>query len=155
MRKFYVVQLTEEDRNRLLEMTRKGKVSARMLKRANILLLSDEGKKDEEIAAIVRCSNSTVERTRKRFIQAGLDAGLKEKPRPGARPLLDARGEAHLVALACSEAPEGRETWTMQLIADRLVELGIVESISDETVRRQLKKTSSSPGRRNSGVSPE
>lgn len=155
MRKFYVVKLTEEDRSRLLEMTRKGMVGARMLKRANILLLSDEGKKDEEIAAIVRCSNSTVERTRKRFIQAGLDAGLKEKPRPGATPLLDARGEAHLVAVACSKAPEGRETWTMQLIADRLVELGIVESISGETVRRRLKKTNSSPGRRSSGASPE
>ena len=76
-------------------------------------------------------------------------------PRPGATPLLDARGEAHLVAVACSKAPEGRETWKMQLIADRLVELGIVESISGETVRRRLKKTNSSPGRRSSGASPE
>ena len=140
MRKLHVVRLTPEERARLLALTSKGKTSARMLRRAHILLLTDEGKKDEEIAAAVRASISTVERTRKRFIQAGLDAALKEKPRPGAEPRLDGRAEAYLVALACSSPPEGRQSWTMQLLADRLVELEIVEAISDETVRRVLKK---------------
>jgi transposase len=154
MRKLHVVKLTQEERDRLLALTRKGTTSARMLKRAHILLLTDEGIKDETIASIVKSSVSTVERTRKRFIQAGVDAALKEKPRPGAEPRLDGRAEAHLVALACSTPPEGRKKWTMQLLADRLVELQFVDSISDETVRRTLKKTTSSPGRRSSGASP-
>lgn len=154
MRKLHVVKLKSEDRERLLAMTRKGKTRARMLRRAQILLLSDEGVKDETIAVTLKCSVSTVERTRKCFIQSGVDAALREKPRPGAKPRLDGHAEAHLVALACSDPPEGRAIWTMQLLADRLVELKIVESISDETVRRTLKKTRSSPGRRSSGASP-
>jgi transposase len=152
MRKLHVVKLTQEERERLLALTRKGTTSARMLRRAHILLLTDEGIKDETIASIVKSAVATVERTRKRFIQAGLDAALKEKPRPGAEPRLDPRSEAHLVALACSAPPEGRQKWTMQLLADRLVELELVDSISDETVRRTLKKTKSSPGRRSSGA---
>ena len=154
MRKLHVVKLTPEERDRLLSLTRKGTTSARMLRRAHILLLTDEGIKDETIASIVKSSVSTVERTRKRFIQAGVDAALKEKPRPGAEPRLEPRTEAHLVALACSAPPEGRQKWTMQLLADRLVELELVDSISDETVRRTLKKTTSSPGRRSSGALP-
>jgi transposase len=141
MRKLHVVKLTQEERGQLLALTRKGKTSARMLRRAHVLLLADEGIKDETIASIVKGSVSTVERTRKRYIQAGIDAALKEKPRPGVEPRLDGRGEAHLVALACSAPPEGRQQWTMQLLADRLVELELVDSISDETVRRTLKKT--------------
>ncbi|RKY62069.1 MAG: hypothetical protein DRP95_02040 [Candidatus Latescibacterota bacterium] len=90
---------------------------------------------------------------RKRFAEEGLEAALNERPHPGAKPKLDGKQEAFLVALACSDPPEGREHWTMQLLADRLVELGVVESISDETVRRVLKKTTSSPGRKDSGVS--
>lgn len=153
MRKLHVVKLSDEQRKQLLDLTRKGKTSARMLRRANILLLTDEGMKDETIATTLNCSVSTIERTRKRFIQAGLEAALKEKPRPGGEVRLDARGEAHLIALACSTPPEGHAKWTMQLLADRLVELGVVETISDETVRRNLKKTFSNHGRRNSGVS--
>ena len=152
MRKRHVVRLMQEDRERLLALTQKGRINARMLRRAHILLLSDEGVKDEVIAASVKGSLSTVERTRKRFVQAGVDAALKEKPRKGAEPRLDGRGEAHLTALACSAPPEGRSTWTMQLLADHLVELEVVETISDETVRRTLKKTTSSPGRRSSGA---
>lgn len=154
MRKLHVVKLSNEERKQLLALTRKGKTDARMLRRANILLLTDEGRKDKDIVAALNCSVSTVERTRKRFIQAGLEAALKEKPRPGGEVRLDARGEAHLVALACSTPPEGRAKWTMQLLADRLVELGVVETISDETVRRCLKKTFSNHGKRNSGASP-
>jgi transposase len=122
-------------------MTRRGTVKVRSLHRAEALLLSDDGMKDERIAERVGISVSTVERTRRRYLQAGLDAALTEKPRPGAEPRLDARAQAFLVALACSDPPEGRDTWTMQLLADRLVELRYVESVSDETVRRTLKKT--------------
>jgi transposase len=154
MRKLHVVKLSQEERDRLLALTRRGTTSVRMIRRAHVLLLADEGIKDETIASIVKGSVSTVERTRKRFIQAGLDAALKEKPRPGADRRLDGHAEAHLVALACSTPPEGRQQWTMQLLADRLVELDLVDSISDETVRRTLKKTTSSPGRRSSGASP-
>lgn len=141
MRKLHVVKLKPEERARLQEMTRRGTVKVRMLHRAEVLLLSDDGMRDDRIAERVGVSVSTVERTRKRYLQAGLDAALTEKPRPGAEPRLDAKAEAFLVALACSDPPEGRDTWTMQLLADRLVELNYVESISDETVRRRLKKT--------------
>ena len=96
---------------------------------------------------------ATLYNWRKRLAEEGLEAALHDRPRPGARPKLDAKGEATLIALACSDPPEGRECWTMQLLADRLVELGVVEAISDETVRRTLKKTRLSPGRRSSGVS--
>jgi hypothetical protein len=96
---------------------------------------------------------STVERARRKYHDAGVEHALSERPRPGATPKLDGTGEAVLVALACSEAPAGRACWTMQLLADRLVELQLVDAISDETVRRTLKKTSSSPGRPSSGVS--
>ena len=154
MPKLHVVELVPAERDRLRGLTRKGQVNARMLCRAHILLLSDEGRKDHEISAALHCSVTTVERTRKRFLQAGLDAALTENPRPGAQRRLNSRAESYLVALACSEPPEGRQTWTMQLLADRLVELEVVDSISDETVRRTLKKTTSSPGRRSSGASP-
>jgi transposase len=152
MRKLHVVKLTQEQRQQLLALTQKGEVKARMLRRAHVLLLTDEGMKDEDIAAVVKASLSTVQRTRKRFIQAGLEPALKEKPRPGAEPRLDGHAEAHLVALACSDPPEGRQRWTMQLLADRLVELKLVDAVSDDTVRRTLKKTRSSPGRRSSGA---
>lgn len=141
MRKLHVVRLSEQERARLQDMTRKGVVHVRMLHRAEALLLSDDGMRDERIAERIGISVSTVERTRRQYRQAGLDAALREKPRPGAVPKLDAKAEAYLVALACSDPPEGRDTWTMQLLADRLVELNYVESISDETVRRRLKKT--------------
>lgn len=141
MRKLHVVKLKPEERAVLREMTRKGTCKVRSLHRAETLLFSDDGMKDDRIAERVGISISTVERTRKRYQQAGLDAALTEKPRPGAEPRLDAKAEAFLVALACSDPPEGRDTWTMQLLADRLVELNYVESISDETVRRRLKKT--------------
>jgi transposase len=141
MRKLHVVKLKPEERSRLQEMTRKGTIQVRSLRRAEALLLSDDGMKDERIAERLGISVSTVERTRRRYTQAGVDAALTEKPRPGAEPRLDARGEAFLVALTCSAPPEGRGRWTMQMMADRLVELNYVESISDETVRRSLKKT--------------
>lgn len=140
MPKKYVVTLTEDQESYLLDLLKKGKAKARKLTRARILLLSAEGKTDQTIADVLKVNPQTVRNIRKRFAEEGLEAALEERPRPGAQPKLDAKQEAFLIALACSDPPEGREHWTMQLLADRLVELGIVESISDETVRRVLKK---------------
>jgi transposase len=150
--KAYVVTLTEKERLYLLDLLKKGEVKARMVTRARILLLSAEGKTDQSIADVLKVNPQTVRHIRKRFAEEGLEAALQERPRPGGQPKLDSKQEAFLIALACSEPPEGREYWTMQLLANRLVELKIVESISDETVRRVLKKTTSSPGRRSSGA---
>jgi transposase len=124
------------------------------LKRALVLLAADEGRKDEQIAESARVHRTTVEYLRKRFVEEGLEAALSEHPRPGKARLLDGKQEAYLVALACSKPPSGRVSWTMQLLADRLVELQIVENISDETVRRTLKRGRSSPGSAGNGASP-
>lgn len=144
--KRYVVELTEAERTQLLDLTSKGKVSARKLKRAHILLLADEGRTDLAIAAALHVSKSTVERVRTRFVMGNLDFALTEQMRPGARRKLDGKQEAFLVATACSSAPEGRSRWTLQLLADKLVELKVVDSISRDTVHRTLKKTISSHG---------
>jgi transposase len=146
--KKYIVDLTSEERRELLELTRKGRESVRKVRRARILLKADEGWKDREIIAALDTSFTTVERTRKRFVEGGLEKALNEDPRPGQRRKLDGRGEAHLIALACSEAPAGHSHWTLRLLADKLVELEVVDSISHEAVRQTLKKTGSSPGRR-------
>ena len=138
--KKYFVELEPVEREAVLELTRKGELSARKMKRAQILLKADEGWKDDDIMAALNTSRSTVERTRKRFVEGGLDRALNEDPRPGQRTKLDEKGQAHLIAIACSEAPGGRDHWALRLLADRLVELGVVESISHETVRQALKK---------------
>ncbi len=138
MRKKYHVTLSENERTQLRALLRNGQASARRIARAQILLLVDEGHGDAAIAPHVHVGALTVHRVRKRYAEAGLDAALGERPRPG--------DEARLVALTCSEPPEDRPKWTMQLLADRLVAIGAVDTISDETVRRVLKKTSSSPG---------
>ncbi|MDQ7031054.1 MAG: helix-turn-helix domain-containing protein [Ardenticatenia bacterium] len=135
-----VVTLTEEQRTFLQSLLRKGRASARVLTRARILLLAAEGRRNGFIAEALQVSPATVINMSKRFVQEGLERALYDRPRPGGQPKLDAKGEATLIALACSDPPEGREHWTMQLLADKLVELGVVESISDETVRRVLKK---------------
>lgn len=154
--KVYDVKLSEKEKKHLLNLIKKGKSQARVLKRANILLLADEGKLDKEIAEALHTGSQTPHNIRKRFCLEGLAAALKEKPRPGnGNKVLDVKAEAYLVALTCSQPPEEREVWTMQLLADRMVELKIVDSISDETVRRTLKKMNLSPGKRNIGVSPK
>lgn len=150
--KKYIVELTPEERDRLEVLTRKGNVSARRMKRALILLAADDGDKDEEIAAKARVHRVTVEDIRKRFVLEGLEAALSERPRPGKARLLDGRQEAFVIALACSGPPAGRASWSMQLLADRLVELKVVESISDETVRRTLKRGRSNRGSASSGA---
>ena len=140
--KKYIVRLESDERNHLLAMTSKGAIGARKMKRAQILLKADEGWKDEVIIQALNTSRSTVERTRKRFVEGGLDKALNEDPRPGQRVKLAGDTEAHLVALACSDAPGGRDHWPLRLLADKLVELGVVEAISHETVRRTMKKMS-------------
>lgn len=139
--KKYHVNLESEERATLLEMTRKGNLPARKMKRAQILLKADEGWKDSDIVEALNTSRSTVERTRRRFVEGNLEKGLNEDPRPGQRTKLDDKAQAHLVAITCSDAPDGRDHWPLRLLADQLVELGYVESISHETVRQQLKKT--------------
>jgi transposase len=139
--KIYIVKLSGEERQTLLDLTRKGEIKARMMKRAMILLKADEGLTDPEIMAAVNVSRPTVERIRKRFVEGGLERALNEDPRPGQKRKLDGREEAHLIAVACSDPPSGHEHWTLRLLAGRLVELGVVEGISHETVRRTLKKT--------------
>lgn len=146
MAKRYQVKLTEDERTTLLDCIKKGKASARKITRAHILLQADEEKTDAMIASALHVGISTVERTRKRFVEGNLEFALNERQRPGAKRKLDGKQEALLIALACSDAPAGRERWTMRLLADQLVTLGVVETISQETVRRVLKKAPSSPG---------
>jgi putative transposase len=151
--KRYVVKLTEEERAELLALASKGRTSARRLKRALALLSLDEGESDEATAAKVRLSSHSVARLRRRLVEEGPDSALSDRPRPGKARLLDGRQEAYLVALTCSTPPEGRAQWTMKLLADRLVELRVVGHISDETVRRTLKKGTSNLGSFGNGVS--
>ena len=146
MKKVYVVDLTKEEKAELLELVGKGEARARKMNRAHILLLAEEGRTDKDIAEALHTSPSTVERTRRRFVEGGLERALNESPRPGGKRKLTGKQEAYLVALACSDPPEGKKRWSMQLLADRLVELEIVEEISDETVRRTLKKGTLSRG---------
>lgn len=144
--KRYIVELTEEERTQVHTLCHAGEVSARKLNRAHTLLLADEHTPDREIAETLHIGLSTVERTRTRFVEGGLPVALNERPRAGGKPKLDGTQEAYLVALACSAPPDGRKRWTMQLLADRLVALGVTETISDETVRVTLKKGVSNHG---------
>ena len=147
--KRYKVTLEPEERQQLLDLIAAGKADARKLAHARILLKADTadggpGWTDDRIAEAVEVSTATVERVRQRFVELGPDAALerKRRDRPAREIKLDGRAEARLIALACSPPPEGRAVWTMQLLADKLVELEVVDSISDETVRLALKKTS-------------
>ena len=139
--KKYLINLSDEERTSLVEMTRKGTLKARKFKRAMILLKADEGLSDPQIMAALNVSRPCVERIRKRFVADGMKRALNEDPRPGQKRKLDGRAEATLIATACTEAPEGHEHWSLRLLAGRLVQLQVVDSISYETVRRTLKKT--------------
>lgn len=140
-KKLYRVSLSEAERESLLSMTSKGKIKARQMKRAMILLKAHEGFSDPQIIAALNVSRPCVERVRKRYVTGGLEKALNEDPRPGQRRKLDGRAEATLVATACSQVPDGYEHWTLRLLADKMVELSVVEAISHETVRQTLKKT--------------
>lgn len=151
--KKYHVNLTDTERQEILALIKKGRTSARTITRARILLLADEGHPDKEIAAHLHCSTPTVSRIRTRYCAAGVKAALKEESRSGAPPKLTGRDEAALTVLACSTPPEGHARWTLRLLADTLVELELVESISHVTVGKLLKKINSSPGRNGTGAS--
>lgn len=151
-KKKYLVKLADTERQHLAALLRGGQHSARKLTRARILLKADAGCRDEEIVAALDVGRATVERLRAGFVARGLDC-LHDAPRPGAAPKLDAKGEARLIAEACSAAPAGRACWTLELLAERVVALQLTESYSYEAVRRVLKKTRSNPGCKNNGVS--
>ena len=158
--KKYKVTLTADERQTLHDLINTGKAAARKLVHARILLkadASDDGLHwpDWKIADALEVGIQTVERVRQRLVEEGFDAALERKKRltPPRAVKLDGRGEARLIALACSPPPDGRARWTMKLLADKLVELEVVESISDETVRTVLKKTSCSHTARSSGAS--
>lgn len=141
MEKLYVVELLDDQRRRLRDLLKEDGWSARLRTRASILLHADAGATDATIATAVHCGVATVQRTRQRYVMDGFEAAMNERPRPGGTRTLDGKQEAMLVALTCSTPPEERVTWTMQLLADRLITLKVVDTISDETVRRTLKTT--------------
>jgi transposase len=151
--KKYKVTLTADERQQLSDLIAAGKAAALKLAHARILLKADAANAapawpDARIAEAVEVSIATVERVRQRFVEQGLEAALgrKKQDRPSRLRKLDGRAEARLIALACSAPPEGRKEWTMRLLADKLVELEVVDAVCDETVRRALKKTRSSRG---------
>jgi putative transposase len=150
----YLVDLTATEQEELYCLIKQGKPSARKVARAPMLLHAAEGATDEELAATLRVGLSTGHRTRQRFVEEGLTRALTERRRPGARPKLEGKQEAFFVALACSTPPAGRKRWTMQLLADRLVALQLVDMVSEETVRRVLKKMISSHGNAKNGAFP-
>lgn len=147
--KKYRVTLTSEERESLTDLIRAGKASALVQAHARILLKADQAEGgpawlDERIAEAFDVDVTTVERVRKRFVEQGSEAALRRKPqdRPSRPRKLDGAAEARLIALACSAPPEGRKSWTMRLLAEKLVELEVVDSIGEETVRSALEKTS-------------
>jgi transposase len=151
--KKYKVTLTAEERNSLQDLIAAGKASAQKLAHARILLKADAAPDgpawtDARIAEAVEVNVTTVERVRERFVEQGLEAALvrKKQDRPSRERKLDGQAEARLVALACSDPPAGRSRWTLRLLADKLVELEVVDTVGTETVRQVLKKTSSSRG---------
>ena len=150
--KLYRVTLTIEEREELKALVNKGKGLAGKLKRARILLMADEaqengGWKDDDIVRALQTSRRTVERTRQKCVEMGVIAAINHtRPKKTKSRVLDGAAEARLAQLACSEAPEGYESWTLQMLADKLIELEVVETVSRETVRTTLKKMNSSLG---------
>ena len=147
MRKKYIVRLSEEEKAELEKLISKGSGPARKLNHARILLKADADWPDEKIKEALDTSQSTIERVREAFVLYGLGAALNRKrPSKTLPPKLDGAQEAYLLALTCSSPPEGYDCWTLRLLANRMVELEHVESLSYETVRRTLKKATSNPG---------
>lgn len=154
--KRYIIRLTQTEREWLEGLVKKGRAAAYRIKHANILLKADaDGPAwiDERIAEGFGCHVHTVENVRRRCVLQGVEAALerRKQARPRRERRLDGDGEARLIALACSEPPEGRDSWTLQLLADQLVRLEVVDSICPQTVRRTLKKTNSNPTVSNAG----
>lgn len=140
------LNLSKAERQELQEIVRKGKNKARVITRARILLLSNEGRTDEQIAEALQIGRATVERIRRRAVRESVQIALVDRPRPGTEPKLNAKQEAQLIAIACSEPPPGQKRWTIRLLMEEVMQQKIVDSISFETVRRVVKKTMSSLG---------
>ena len=146
----YIVTLTSEERQQLLDLVGKGQAAAHKIKHANILLAGDENGENlsaAEVAKMYHCHSQTVYSVRRRFVEHGLEAAIERKKRttPPVPPKMDGRAQARLVALACEETPEGVSRWSLRLLSEKMVDLGIVASLSHETVRRTLKKTNCVP----------
>jgi transposase len=149
--KKYIVELTSEERKQLQQLVKKGKVPGYKIRHAQMLLKTDQGNKgpswpDAQIAEVFAAHVTTVERLRKRFVEQGFEAALEQNKRNNYARKLDGDAEAHLIAIACSDPPAGRSEWSLRLLAERLVELSVVDSISYMTVSRTLKKTNLSRG---------
>lgn len=156
MNKKYIVRLNDEERQQLIALTSTGKAAAYKIKHANILLQVDADgphQADHDVAKTFHCHVNTVRNIRQHFVEQGIEAALARKPQeqPSRQHVLDGRQEAHLIALRCSEPPEGYSKWTLRLLADQLVALDIVETISHETVRQALKKTLSNRTSKSAG----
>ncbi len=150
----YVVNLSTEERDQLRTLLRGGRSSARTQARARVLLKADAGRSDDEIVEAIGVGIATVHRIRQRCVEEGFEAALIERKRPGVPPKFTTKQHAHVIAIACSDPPAGRSRWTLRLLADRVVELGLAEECSYETIRRVLKKTPLSRGKRGNGASP-
>lgn len=158
MKKRYIVTLTTEERKNLKQLIHTGHQSAQKLTRARILLKTDQGEygpswSDQRISQAIEVGVATVERLRKRFVEEGLEVSLKRRPesRPRQRHKLDGHQEAQLIALVCNDPPKGYSQWSLRLLADKLVELEVVDTISHVTVHRTLKKINLNPGRKKPG----
>ncbi len=138
------IKLKRQEQKILEQVVSKGTEKARKITRCRILLLANEGKTDTQIIESLRVARNTVRQVRSRYVQSGLEAAINEQPRSGAPRRISGRQKAKITALACSDPPEGRSRWTLRLIADRAVELELVDTISHQTVKRILKKTNSS-----------
>lgn len=157
MSQHLTIHLTDQQRQHLEKLIHAGCAPARTQTKARILLLTDRSQGQRcthhAVAQTLRCSKGTIINTRKRFVQSGLEAALYDKPRPGKQPKITGEIEARLVTLACSDPPPGQARWTLQLLADHLVMLNLVESISRVAIYQRLKKTSLSRGRSSPGAS--
>jgi len=146
MEKKHVIKLTPKERRRCIAIVSKGRNKAAVIRRAHILLKSDEGKTDREISELLYISEETVRRVRVRFCDQGLAEALEDNPHPKPDPKLNNAQEAYLIALTCSQPPAGQKRWTAELLIEHLVNEGIVERVSPTTVRKLLKKTFSNLG---------
>ena len=154
VREKFPVRLTAEEREQLERLVRAGRSPARVAARARILLKTGEGWSAPRVAQALDVAESSVYRIKRRFAEDGLDGVLKDRPQANRYRKLDDRAGTHLIALACTPAPEGHDHWTLRALAGKAVELGLVESLSHEAVRLHLKKAPSSRGRRGSGAFP-
>lgn len=149
----YEVKLSAQEEAYLLHLISQGKPSARKVTRARILLKAHQGFKDETIAQALDVSTATVSRTRQKYVEADLDRAISDKAHAARPKKFNGQQEAIIIATACSEVPDGHDHWTVRMLTDKTIELGLVESVAPETVRQVLKKMNSNPGARSNGVS--